>query len=87
MRTSVDIVDIVDCFHEVGQKATVYGILCKTKVKYLSTKNRSLGGKSCSPRLVDSVDNYFFMRLSPIEYTFPAPIVINKSFFLQFFRR
>ncbi len=34
---------------------------------------------------VDIVDNYFFKRSVPIKSIFPAPIVINKSFFLQFF--
>ncbi|EDR96867.1 hypothetical protein ANACAC_02572 [Anaerostipes caccae L1-92] len=34
---------------------------------------------------VDNVDNYFLTNSLPIESTFPAPIVINKSFFLHFF--
>ena len=33
---------------------------------------------------VDNVDNYLFTSEFPIESTFPAPIVINRSFFLQF---
>lgn len=35
---------------------------------------------------VDNVDNYLFVNAFPIESTFPAPIVINKSFFLHFFK-
>lgn len=35
---------------------------------------------------VDNVDNYLFINEFPIESTFPAPIVINKSSFLQFFK-
>ena len=36
---------------------------------------------------VESVDNYFFRRDSPIFSTSPAPIVINRSPFMQFFLR
>ena len=36
---------------------------------------------------VDSVYNYFFSRFSPILTTSPAPIVINKSSFVQFSKR
>lgn len=35
---------------------------------------------------VDNVDNYLFINEFPIESTFPAPIVINRSFFLHFLR-
>lgn len=35
---------------------------------------------------VDNVDNYFFNRFSPIFTTSPAPIVINRSPLMQFFR-
>ena len=35
---------------------------------------------------VDNVDNYFFNRFSPIFTTSPAPIVINRSPRMQFFR-
>ena len=43
--------------------------------------------KTPSHSSVDNVDNYFFISSFPIESTFPAPIVINKSFFLQFFNK
>lgn len=36
---------------------------------------------------VDSVHNYYFNRFSPILTTSPAPIVINKSSFVQFSKR
>lgn len=36
---------------------------------------------------VDIVNNYFCNRFSAIFTTSPAPIVINKSSFVQFFRR
>ena len=35
---------------------------------------------------VDIVNNYCCKRFSPIFTTSPAPIVINKSFFVQFVR-
>lgn len=35
---------------------------------------------------VDIVHNYFRSRFSPIFTTSPAPIVINRSPFVQFFR-
>ena len=38
-------------------------------------------------RHVDNVDNYFPSRASPISTTFPAPIVINKSPFMQCFNK
>lgn len=34
---------------------------------------------------VDFVDDYFFKSISPMFTTSPAPIVINKSPFMQFF--
>ena len=36
---------------------------------------------------VDNVDNYLERRFSPIKYTSPAPIVINKSLFIRFFSK
>ena len=36
---------------------------------------------------VDIVNNYFCNRFSPIFTTSPAPIVINRSSFVQFFKR
>ncbi len=36
---------------------------------------------------VDNVDNYLPNRDSPISTTFPAPIVINRSPFIQFFNK
>lgn len=39
------------------------------------------------PKFVDIVDSYFSSRLSPILTTSPAPIVINKSPFMQFFNK
>ena len=36
---------------------------------------------------VDNVDNYFPRRFSPIFSTSPAPMVINKSPFMQFSKR
>ena len=37
--------------------------------------------------IVDNVSNYFPKRCSPMFTTSPAPIVINKSFFLQFINK
>lgn len=41
----------------------------------------------CRVFSVDSVHNYYFNRFSPILTTSPAPIVINKSSFVQFSKR
>ncbi len=41
-------------------------------------------GKDISPEFVDIVDSYFWSRFSPILTTSPAPIVINRSPFMQF---
>lgn len=41
----------------------------------------------CRVFSVDSVYNYYFNRFSPILTTSPAPIVINKSSFVQFSKR
>lgn len=38
-------------------------------------------------RNVDNVDNYKPSKVSPISTTFPAPIVINRSPFTQFFNK
>ena len=35
---------------------------------------------------VDNVDNYFSSSSSPMVTTFPAPIVINRSSCIHFFR-
>lgn len=42
---------------------------------------------NAAPETVDNVDNYIPRRFSPIFTTSPAPIVINKSSFMQFSKR
>lgn len=54
-------------------------------VTIMLTKNETTCLVIFPNRSVDNVDNYFFNSVFPIESTFPAPIVINRSFFCNFF--
>ena len=44
-------------------------------------------GKLYVENSVDNVDNYLFTSEFPIESTFPAPIVINRSPLIQLFNK
>ena len=53
------------------------------KIHYVNKKSTSIIHKNVNYD-VDNVDNYCWRRCSPIRYTSPAPIVINKSLFMHF---
>lgn len=55
-------------------------------LRILNKKYPHLFERNFPQKNVDVVDNYFFSRFSPIFTTSPAPIVINRSPLMQFFR-
>lgn len=73
---AVLLVDIVDGIKRNGEKgigfSTKYPQKIIHRIRFFS---------------VDIVNNYFCNRFSPIFTTSPAPIVINRSSFVQFFKR
>ena len=55
--------------------------------RFLVVKKSTFKGDKYPPLSVDNVDNYLPKIDSPISTTFPAPIVINRSPFTQFFNK
>lgn len=55
-------------------------------LRILNKKYPHLFERNFPQKNVDVVDNYFASRFSPIFTTSPAPIVINRSPLMQFFR-
>ena len=70
------IVDNVDKIYKMRQNKAL-----------VVTKNPHFLGDKIPQKDVDNVDNYIPSKASPISTTFPAPIVINKSPFTQFFNK
>ena len=58
--------------------------ICLSFRAFLRLKKSTLGWDNFPHSNVDNVDNYLPRSDSPISTTFPAPIVINKSPFIQF---
>lgn len=88
--------DIVENVDNPGRKAAAFRKIVinpikpngKTRVRFFARKKISTSlEKVISPKFVDIVDSYFSSRLSPILTTSPAPIVINRSPFMQFINK
>lgn len=71
-------------WRKVWEILTEYNIQNKTSYPQFGKKISTFFQKQKGRKNVDMVDNYRFKRDSPIFSTSPAPIVINRSPFMQF---
>lgn len=87
----METVDKVDNFYSVGRIFLIDSASAfPEREDSLSTGLKKISTFFCrgsSRKNVDMVDNYFCRRDSPIFTTSPAPIVINRSPFMQFSNR